>query len=296
MKLWFRLTIVCGALLGLLLGLTPPADWNYQSHVVRSGPCFDQGKETASDSSTASLVASMECDPARAASLESLVLDRALTVSNTGPPGQETHGPAELMVALGELPLKPATQTNAIQQPSPQIYWLSTAELKIGVPQQALASGDQLQIDLSHVLIGPFVFQPQVGESDLSLYDRQAVFLREFLFVLKLFGLGKLVELRELPVERALELEVENDTRNFASRASNPFGLALVEPVEGGIVPGLARLHESVIEGLPPAVVVDSLALKEVMCSLAEREVHGLLRVSGSAEKQALPSEVVQIT
>ena len=77
MKLWFRLTIVCGALLGLLLGLTPPADWNYQSHVVRSGPCFDQGKETASDSSTASLVASMECDPARAASLESLVLDRA---------------------------------------------------------------------------------------------------------------------------------------------------------------------------------------------------------------------------
>ena len=140
MKLWFRLTIVCGALLGLLLGLTPPADWNYQSHVVRSGPCFDQGKETAPDSSTASLVASMECDPARAASLESLVLDRALTVSNTGPPGQETHGPAELMVALGELPLKPATQTNAIQQPSPQIYWLSTAELKIGVPQQALAS------------------------------------------------------------------------------------------------------------------------------------------------------------
>src|SRR6202022_2215772 len=111
----------------------------------RSGPCFDQGKETASDSSTASLVASMECDPARAASLESLVLDRALTVSNTGPPSQETHGPAELMVALGELPLKPATQTNAIQQPSPQIYWLSTAELKIGVPQQALASssGDQ---------------------------------------------------------------------------------------------------------------------------------------------------------
>jgi hypothetical protein len=37
------------------------------------------------------------------------------------------------------LPVKPATQTNAIEQPSPQIYWLSTAELKIGVPQQALA-------------------------------------------------------------------------------------------------------------------------------------------------------------
>jgi hypothetical protein len=23
-------------------------DWNYQLHAVRSGPCFDQGKETAS--------------------------------------------------------------------------------------------------------------------------------------------------------------------------------------------------------------------------------------------------------
>src|SRR3989442_1197666 len=97
MKLWFHLTIVCGALLGLLLGLTPPADWNYQSHVVRSGPCFDQGKETASDSSTASVVETMECDPARAASLESLALDRALTASNTGPPGQEPHGRAEPM-------------------------------------------------------------------------------------------------------------------------------------------------------------------------------------------------------
>ena len=94
---WFRLTLVCWALLGLLLGLTPPADWNYQSHVVRSGPCFDQGKETAFDSSAASVVESTECDPARAASLESLVLDRALTASNTGPPGQETHGPSEPM-------------------------------------------------------------------------------------------------------------------------------------------------------------------------------------------------------
>jgi hypothetical protein len=136
MKLWFRLIMVCGALLGLLLGLTPPADWNYQSHAVRLGPCFDQGKETASDSFTASVVESMECDPARAASLESLVRDRALTASNTGSPGQETHGPAEPM-GPWRVAVKPVTQTNAIEQSSPQIYWLSTAKLKIGVSQQA---------------------------------------------------------------------------------------------------------------------------------------------------------------
>jgi hypothetical protein len=44
------------------------------------------------------------------------------------------------------LPVKPATQTNAIEQPSPQIYRLSTAKLKIGVSQQALASSRYLGI------------------------------------------------------------------------------------------------------------------------------------------------------
>jgi hypothetical protein len=44
------------------------------------------------------------------------------------------------------LPVKPAIQTNAIEQPSPQIYWLSTAKLKIGVSQQALASSSSIII------------------------------------------------------------------------------------------------------------------------------------------------------
>ena len=66
MMTWFRLTLVCGALLGLLLGLTQPADWNDPSPAVRSGPCFDRGNEATSDSPTASVVASMESDPARA--------------------------------------------------------------------------------------------------------------------------------------------------------------------------------------------------------------------------------------
>ena len=90
---WLRLTLVCWALLGLLLGLTPPADWNYQSPAVPSQPCFDQGKEAASDSLTASVARSMQFDPARGASLESLVLNCTLTASNTGPPGQETDQP-----------------------------------------------------------------------------------------------------------------------------------------------------------------------------------------------------------
>ncbi|MGA8618646.1 MAG: hypothetical protein WB660_09055, partial [Candidatus Sulfotelmatobacter sp.] len=46
----------------------------------------------------------------------SLVLDCGLTAGNIGPPGQENHGPPEPM-GLSKLPVKPATQTNAIEQP-----------------------------------------------------------------------------------------------------------------------------------------------------------------------------------
>ena len=97
MMTWFRLTLslVCGALLCLLLGRNPPADWNSQSYVVRSQPCFDQGKEAASDSPTTSVVGSMEFDPARAGPFGSPVLDCASTAGNLDPPGQKSHGPRE---------------------------------------------------------------------------------------------------------------------------------------------------------------------------------------------------------
>ena len=127
----FRLTcsLVCWILLCLLLGLNPPADWNSQSHVVRSQPCFDQGKEAASDSPTTSVVGSMEFDPARAGPFGSLVLDSASTAGNMGPPGKESHGPAE---PIG--PWRVAAQAGNSNQPhratSPRNYWLLSAKLK----------------------------------------------------------------------------------------------------------------------------------------------------------------------
>jgi hypothetical protein len=68
----------------------------------------------------------MEFDPAR---VESLVLDRALSAGNISPPGGRPTGHQNRW-GVGELPIKPATQTTAIDQPSPRNYWLSTAELK----------------------------------------------------------------------------------------------------------------------------------------------------------------------
>jgi hypothetical protein len=116
MKLWFRLTLIGWALLGLFLALTPPAGWNYQD-VVSSGPWFDRGKETLPDSTTTSAVESMEFDLARAASLPFLVLDSDLAASNTGPPGDPWAAPNRWV--LDELPTKPAAQNNAIESNPP---------------------------------------------------------------------------------------------------------------------------------------------------------------------------------
>ena len=100
---WFRLTLVCCALLGLLLGLTQAVDWNYQP-VVSSGSLVDRATN-ASDSPTSSVVGSMAFDLARAEPFGSLVLDCGLTAGNIGPPGQENHGPPEPM-DLGKLPAR----------------------------------------------------------------------------------------------------------------------------------------------------------------------------------------------
>jgi hypothetical protein len=128
MKLWFRLTIVCGAWLCLLLGLRQPVSLNHPLHVVGTGSWFDRGNETTFDSLTASVFRSMAFDPVRAGPRESPALDCALSADHLGPP-QDTHGPPE-SIGLGELPVKLAAQTNAIEQVSPRNYWLSTAELK----------------------------------------------------------------------------------------------------------------------------------------------------------------------
>jgi hypothetical protein len=79
MKQWFRLTLVCGVLVGLLLGLTQVVGLNYLLPVVASGQCFDRGTEPVSDASTVSFIRSMEFHLARAGPLESLVFDCALT-------------------------------------------------------------------------------------------------------------------------------------------------------------------------------------------------------------------------
>jgi hypothetical protein len=131
MKQWFRLTLtlVAWALLCLLLDLCPPVELNHPLQVADAEPWFDQGREAASGSPTASVVRSMEFDPARAGPLASVVLDFAWTADNLGPPGQESHGPPEPMG-----PWRVAAQAGSSnprpEQPFSTKLQLLTAELK----------------------------------------------------------------------------------------------------------------------------------------------------------------------
>ncbi len=127
MKLWFPPTLVCCLLvcLSMFLSLTQ-AVLNQPLQTIGLGPRLDRGGKAASDAPTSSLVRCMEFDPAR---VGSLLLDRALSAGNISPPGGKTHGPPEPM-GRGRVADQAATQTTAIEQPSPRNYWLSTAELK----------------------------------------------------------------------------------------------------------------------------------------------------------------------
>jgi hypothetical protein len=95
MKSGFFLTIVCWALLCLLLRLSQQGGLNYPLQVAGSSQWFDPCREPASGLPTAAVLRNMKFDSARAGPLTSLVLDGAWTASNMGPPGQETHGPPE---------------------------------------------------------------------------------------------------------------------------------------------------------------------------------------------------------
>jgi len=95
MKPWFSLTIVCWALLCLLLSLSQQAGLNHPLQVADSGPWLDRCSEVASGSPTAAVLRSVEFDPVRAGPLASI-----------GPPGQETHAPPEPIGNLASCQVK----------------------------------------------------------------------------------------------------------------------------------------------------------------------------------------------
>ncbi len=102
-KCW--LTMVCWALVCLVLGLIQQAGMYHSSQVSGSSQWLDRCREPASGSPTASVVESTQFGPARAGPLTSLVLEDAWSKGNIGPPGQETHGPPKT-IGIWRSPVK----------------------------------------------------------------------------------------------------------------------------------------------------------------------------------------------
>lgn len=93
MKPNFWLTVVCWALVGLLLSLSQQAGLYHSLQVSGSSQWLDQCREPASGSRTASVFKSTQFDPVRAGPFTSLVLEDAWTDGNIGPPGpRKTRG------------------------------------------------------------------------------------------------------------------------------------------------------------------------------------------------------------
>ena len=105
MKPNFWLTVVCWALVCLLLSLSQQAGLYHSLQVSGSSQWLDQCREPASGSRTASVFKSTQFDPARAGPFTSLVLEDAWTDGNMVHPGQENHGPPE-PIRICRLPVK----------------------------------------------------------------------------------------------------------------------------------------------------------------------------------------------
>jgi hypothetical protein len=138
MKPRFWLTVVCWAVVCLLLSLSQQAGVYHSLQVSGSSQWLDRCREPASGSPTASVVKRTHFDPTRAEPLTSLVLDDAWTVGNIGPPGQETHGPPE-PIGICRLLVKDGSSKQQ-RATLPQEFFDSADEIrKIRVSQQPLA-------------------------------------------------------------------------------------------------------------------------------------------------------------
>jgi hypothetical protein len=91
-----------------------------------------------------------------------------------------------------------------------------------------VVAGNQLQIDLAQLLIGAFVFEPKVGQCDLSVNDGQAVLFCDLSLPVRLFRGGKRLQFGEFAVYGLLEFKVQNYPLNPASGSFDPDRLLLV--------------------------------------------------------------------
>src|SRR4029077_14972792 len=113
----------------------------------------------------------------------------------------------------------------------------------------AVVSGGEFEVDASAFSIVSVVFDPNVGHGNLSPDELESILFGDGVFAIG--GIAVFTALRQIAIEVLLQFVVENHAEVSASLACDLRGRFLIEPVEVGVVMGLAGSGESVVNGLP---------------------------------------------
>jgi hypothetical protein len=113
-----------------------------------------------------------------------------------------------------------------------------------------IVAGNQLQIDLPQLLVRAFVFEPEVGQCDLSVHDRQTVFFCDLSLAFGLLGGGR----AELPLRKERGRQVAKPQciklSIFQSSTATPPGTAFSASFPKSKTISLAAPLASVRDGL----------------------------------------------
>src|SRR5713226_5404132 len=132
----------------------------------------------------------------------------------------------------------------------------------------AVVTGGEFEVHPSSFSIASVVFDPNVGHGNLSPDDLESVLFGDGAFAIG--GITVFTELREIAIEVLLQFVVKNDAEVSASLAFDLRGRFLIEPIEIGVVMGLAGFGESVVNGLPFASALG--VHQKAMAVLSKRE------------------------
>ena len=158
----------------------------------------------------------------------------------------------------------------------------------------AVVAGGEFEVHASSFSVARFVFDSNVGHRNLSPDGLESVLFGDGMFAI--CRIAVFSELCEIAIQVLLQFVVENDAKVSAALTLDLRGLFLIEPVEVGVVMGLAGFGEAVIQSL---TLASALALRQkAMAILSESEqlagTHFLMR-NGFHFNETLANEIFHV-
>jgi len=121
----------------------------------------------------------------------------------------------------------------------------------------------QFKIHAAEFMLCGFIFNAEIGHGNLAVdHTKHVLFGDPFLRIGVVFSRA---EFGQIAIEIPLEFIVENDAQRPAASAFDPVGFLVVDAIQNGVVFGLSRLYQTVINllifGEPVGVLQKPLPL-----------------------------------